>query len=190
MHQTETTSTDTELAAEQSYIDRAYACLERTRKLASQMREGAKIEGAGGTFQARYESDVVHENVANRLAQLDIGDQSLCFGRIDQRRPTFDTRGTQVSAADADLVDRFYIGRLAVSDETQEPVVVDWRAPVAEAFYRATGGQPMGLVRRRHFATRGRVLLGLDDELFGDAVAGLDHGRIQGQGALISALES
>ena len=83
----------------------------------------------------------------------------------------------------------FYIGRLAVADEHRDPVVVDWRAPVAESFYRATGRDPMGLVRRRHFASRGRTLLGIDDELFGAATEALDEGQVQGYGALISALE-
>jgi DNA helicase IV len=80
---------------------------------------------------------------------------------------------------------------VAVSDESQEPVVVDWRAPIAEAFYRATGRQPMGLRRRRHFATRGRELLGIEDELFGDAAAELDGPgtELVGRGALLSALE-
>lgn len=180
-------SLDAELEAEQRYIDHAYSCLERTRELAEAMRTHAKVEGPGGTFQARYESDVVHENVAARLQQLEIGDQSLCFGRIDQVRPS---NGDPAHSGATDQVDRFYIGRIAVADERQEPVVVDWRAPIAEAFYRATGAQPMGLLRRRHFTTRGRELLGLDDELFGEAVSALDHGRIQGRGALISALES
>ena len=49
-----------------------------------------------------------------------------------------------------------------VADEHREPLVVDWRAPVAEPFYRATGRAPMGLVRRRHFATRGRTLLAIE----------------------------
>ena len=196
MHRPESASThlpgppigapDAELAAEQRYVDHAYACLARARSVAESMRAHAKVEGPGGTFQARYESDVVHENVTARLQQLEIGDQSLCFGRIDQRLP----RNGDPFEGESAPVDRFYIGRIAVADERQEPVVVDWRAPVAEAFYRATGAQPMGLVRRRHFTTRGRELLGLDDELFGDAVDDLDRGRIQGRGALISALES
>lgn len=125
---------------------------------------------------------MIEGNVANRLAQLEVGDHSLVFGRID---------------ADADHGgDTYYIGRLSVADDDQEPVVVDWRAPVAEAFYRATGPQPMGLVRRRHFTSRGRTLLNLEDELFGDAVRGeaggislADDDRIQGHGALIRALE-
>ena len=49
--------------------------------------------------------------------------------------------------------------------------MVDWRAPVAEPFYRATGAHPMGLRRRRHFLTEGRRVLDLEDELFAPARA-------------------
>jgi DNA helicase IV len=105
------------------------------------------------------------------------------FGRIDTTQ--------------SDGGDTYYIGRIAVSDDSQEPIVVDWRAPVAEPFYRATGRAPMGLVRRRHFATRGRQLLGIEDELFGEGAGLLDGGlavsdngnQIKGHGALIAALE-
>jgi DNA helicase IV len=84
-----------------------------------------------------------------------------------------------------------------VSDAEQEPVIVDWRAPVAEPFYRATGRQSMGLARRRHFATRGRQLLSIEDELFGDTLEamgvptdGAGESTVTGQGALFSALEA
>lgn len=82
-----------------------------------------------------------------------------------------------------------------MSDVDQEPLVVDWRAPVAEPFYRATGREPMGLRRRRHFSTRGRQLVGIEDELFGDidSLATEDddgHLHLQGEGALIAALET
>jgi DNA helicase IV len=144
-----------------------------------------RVEGPGGTFQARFEQDATQLSVAARLNQLQLGDQSLCFGRIDTR-----LEGGDRNDQNEPEVEAFYIGRLAVADEHQEPIVIDWRAPVAEAFYRATGANPMGLVRRRHFATRGRTIVGLDDEFFGDAVAALDSGQVQGEGALINALES
>src|SRR5690606_10127584 len=133
--------------------------------------------------QARWEREMIEENIANRLAALQLGDASLVFGRIDRTQ--------------ADGGDTFYIGRVAVADDDHQPLVVDWRAPVAEPFYRATGRSPMGLVRRRHFATRGRQLLAIEDELFGES-AGLlggalsidDEGReIRGQSTLIAALE-
>ncbi len=44
--------------------------------------------------------------------------------------------------------------------------MVDWRAPVAEPFYRATGRDPMGLVLRRHLAAQGRRIVGVEDERF------------------------
>src|SRR5262249_43458022 len=99
------------------------------------------------------------------------GNQPLCFGRIDE------TQG-----------DRYYIGRMGVSGRDQEPLVVDWRAPVAEPFYRATGRVPMGLARRRHFALQGRTLVAIEDEplvLSGDA----QELPVTGQGALLAALE-
>ena len=166
-----------ELDAEQASIDHAYACLERTRQVVAAMREGV-VDGRGGTFQNRLERDVVWDRVGVRLGQLDIGERSLVFGRIDT-----DPDETGRSS------ESYYIGRIAVSDEQSDPVVVDWRAPIAASFYRATGVDPMGLRRRRHFASRGRTLLGIDDELFGSATAELDAGTVRGEGALIAALE-
>ena len=113
--------------------------------------------GKGGTHQARFERDVISDQVNKRLSQLDIGDASLVFGRIDQ--------------GESNQSETFYIGRIAVWDEQQDPITVDWRAPIAEAFYRATGKHPMGLTRRRHFASRKNVLLVIEDEFFGDDIA-------------------
>ncbi len=151
-----------DLAAEQDFIEHAYRCLEISRDAAWRMRN--LHEGTlGGTFQARYERDVFDEAVVNRLTQLDLGNAALVFGRIDRMAET------------PDGLETFHIGRLAIADEESEPVVVDWRAPVAEPFYRATGREPMGLARRRHFAVQGRTLLGLEDELFGDGHLGVGH---------------
>jgi DNA helicase IV len=170
-----------DLVAEQDYIDRAYDCLERARQTATRLRSMVEV-GRGGTEQARWEREMIEGNIANRLDYLNLGDASLVFGRVDR---------TQTDGGDT-----YYIGRIAVADENQEPIVVDWRAPVAEPFYRATGRAPMGLVRRRHFATRGRQLLGIEDELFGEGalldggLAVSDNGnQIKGHGALIAALE-
>ena len=115
--------------------------------------------GRGGTTQARFEREAMLEAALSRLTRLDIGDRSLVFGRIDP-----DLTG-----------ERFYIGRVGLWDADHDPIVVDWRAPVAEPFYRATGRQPLGLERRRHFASRSSTLLGIEDEFFGDKAAiGLD----------------
>src|ERR1700676_3070710 len=95
---------------------------------ARQMLQGVLDLGKGGTFQSRTERDIVVRTSLARLAQLDIGDQALCFGRIDR-----------LPDEDGGPGESYHIGRLAVSGEDLEPLVVDWRAPVAEPFYRATG---------------------------------------------------
>jgi DNA helicase IV len=174
-----------DLAAEQAYIDHAYHCLEQSRTDAWKLRELSEAT-LGGTFQARYERDVFDEALLNRLTTLDLGDAALVFGRIDRL------------AEDPEGVESFHIGRLAVADADSEPVVVDWRAPVAEPFYRATGRQPMGLVRRRHFAVEGRRLLGLEDEMFGEGHLGVvgdeglaspvAPGNLRGYSTLLTAL--
>ncbi len=153
-----------DLEDEQEYLNRAYDGLEFMRGEARQMLQGVLDLGRGGTFQSRTERDIVVRTSLARLEQLDIGDQALYFGRID--------RLPEPGAAPVDgapvLGESFHIGRLAVSGPDHEPLVVDWRAPVAEPFYRATGLDPQGLARRRHLAVRGRAVLGLEDEYFVD----------------------
>ncbi len=159
-----------DLADEQAYIDHAYRCLDRSRDDAWKLHD--IHEGTlGGTFQARYERDVFDEAMVNRLTKLDLGDAALVFGRIDRLDPTLN--------GEAEL-ESFHIGRLAVADEHADPVVIDWRAPVAEPFYRATGKDAMGLARRRHFSVHGRSLLGIEDELFGEGHLGVDNEDLDG----------
>jgi len=168
----------TELAAEQAHIDSIYENLEKTRQDAINLKSMVEV-GVGGTNQARYEREVIYENISTRLRDLDIGDRSICFGRIDQ--------------SEEEGGDSYHIGRLGVSDSEQNVLLVDWRAPVAEPFYRATGKRPLGLVRRRHYTSRGRKLVAMEDEFFGDAAgefsANVGEKQLQGQGALIAALE-
>ncbi len=155
----ETGARGSELEAEQAYVDFAHACLEDTRRRVRDFWERV-AHGAGGTHAARYERDVLEHRVFQRLGQLELGGRSLCFGRIDTYAD-----GGDAGEGDGDD-ETFYIGRIGVWDEDQTAVVCDWRAPVAEPFFRATGRQPLGLARRRRFVSRGDRLLGLDDEEF------------------------
>jgi DNA helicase IV len=173
-----------ELAEEQAYIDHAYACLDSTRESAWRLRELNEAD-LGGTFQARFERNAFDEALVKRLGDLDLGDAALVFGRIDRY------------AEGPDATETFHIGRLAVADEEREPVVVDWRAPVAEPFYRATGRDPMGLARRRHFSVEGARLLGIEDELFGEGHLGVgqddglgsDEPALRGYSTLLASIE-
>lgn len=164
---------DPEIAAEQAYLDAVYDRLDAMRESAERVAAAFGDVRQGGTHQARLERDIAVETTHRRLAALDIGDTPLCFGRIDRVDDT-----------------QFYVGRLAVDDEDRTPLVIDWRAPVAEPFYRATALEPMGVLRRRHLLTKhGREVIGLDDEVFDTEAVEAAGLTVLGEGALLSALE-
>jgi DNA helicase IV len=166
---------DPELQAEQAYVDAAYDRLVAMRAAAERVREAYADVQRGGTHQARLERDIAYEVTQRRLAELEVGDAPLVFGRLD-----LEPRNGGP----------YYIGRFAVEDDQHTPLVVDWRAPVAEPFYRATAVVPMGVVRRRHFLTRkGRELIGLDDEVFDREATHAAGLNVSGEGALLDALE-
>ncbi len=166
-----------QIAEEQAYVDAAYERLDVMRAAAESVRGAYSEVRAGGTHQARLERDIAYEVTARRLAELDIGEAPLLFGRLD----------LEPGASDPPT---WYIGRLAVDDAEHNPLVIDWRAPIAEPFYRATAVEPMHVVRRRHFITRrGRYITALDDEVF-DAEASEAAGfTVTGEGALLAALD-
>jgi len=164
--------TDPEVASEQAYLDRAHDRLDAMRDNARALSAEVVGEGAGGTFAARVERDIRVELSVRRLAQLNIGDGSVCFGRLDF------TDGL-----------RAYIGRVGVSDANSDQLVIDWRAPIAEPFYRATAAEPLGVGRRRHFRFRGRTIIGIDDELLDREATGELGLGLMGEGALLAGLE-
>ena len=182
-----------EIADEQIYLDRAHTALEAMRAEARAMLGDVLDIGRGGTFQSRTERDIVVNTALTRLQQLDIGDQALCFGRIDT-----------AATGPAEPGEAFHIGRVAVSGDDLEPLIVDWRAPVAEPFYRATGVEPLGLARRRHLLVQHARVLGIEDEYFASADgSGPDAAQVEratrdglvenglalgGPGALLAAL--
>jgi DNA helicase IV len=167
-----------ELEREQAHIDRAYEALDRLREGAASAGPSAldDDEGAGGTFQERFERERATADARRRLGELRWGDPPLVFGRIDLVEPV-----------EGD--DRFHVGRIGVFAEDQTQLVVDWRAPIAEGFYRATRAEPMGLRRRRSFHCRGRRLLAIDDVVLDTGAGADDASALVGEAALLASLE-
>ena len=161
-----------ELQREQAHVDRAYARLDVLKERARRRHADANVIGSfGSTPQARLARDIFADVSARRMAELEFGELPLIFGRTDH--------------ADGDT---FHIGRVSVLDEASDPLVVDWRAPIAEPFYRATPTDPHGVVRRRHLRASGQRVLGLEDELLdADSVDDRDLVLV-GEGALLAAL--
>jgi DNA helicase IV len=123
---------------------------------------------------------------SDQLATLNAVEQGLCFGRLDLEE------GSEPDGADVEGMPRRYIGRLGLLDEDNdyEPLLIDWRAPVARSFYTATAASPDGVRRRRHLRTRSRTVLGFDDEVLDLDAADLESTRsgLTSEAALLAAL--
>ncbi|HYQ84104.1 MAG TPA: AAA family ATPase, partial [Rubrobacter sp.] len=123
------------------------------------------------TPQSVFDREAFASNSRRRLAAVSVSEQQLVFGRMD--------------CEDADKP--LYVGRIGLSDTEQERILIDWRAPVGSAFYRATSSSPQGVVRRRTLITRGRKVVGINDDLLVPEKAG-DLAVVAGEGALLHAL--
>ncbi|MEG3637322.1 HelD family protein [Micromonospora palythoicola] len=156
-----------QLAIEQQVVDKVYERLAVMRSQARELESEGRGRASAGPSTGLVERDAMVLRAATRLSDLDGQEEGLVFGRLD-----------------LDDGETYRVGRLGVRDEDREPLVVDWRAPAAAPFYRATPGEPLGVVRRRIITCAGPRVIGVDDEVLS---AG-DVDGVVGEGALLASL--
>ncbi|MFF8812996.1 HelD family protein [Streptomyces pactum] len=142
-------------------------------------------------------AEALQHQIEQRIAALaDLAHTPLFFGRLTYLAPpgtdgagdAGDAGGTDAAhgagaangAARADGRDRaeddaattYYIGRRHVHDADGDPMVIDWRAPVSQAFYQASRKQPMDVALRRRFGYTGGELTAYEDEHLTDPTEG------------------
>ena len=167
---TDATVMQQEIAAEQQHVDRVYARLAQLRLAAGRAeKEGYRMAGVG-TYGALVERDAMVFHNARRRHALDTEHEGLVFGRLDLL-----TGATH------------HVGRMGIRGDSSEPLVVDWRAPAAAAFYQATAAAPLGVVRRRMIQSTGERVTHIEDELL-DPENAPDDMRVVGDGALMASL--
>lgn len=163
---------DAELAHEREYVAGLYARLEELREEKRRQLAQVRRAGAVGTMQNVSERDAFAALYEDRLAQLDAVDDRLVFGRLD-----------------LDSGEAQYIGRIGLTTEDLQRLMVDWRAPEAGHFYQATAFDRQGVRRRRHLILQGREVKAIEDDVL-DAGMLTDDESLQGEGALLAALNS
>ncbi|MGW2766920.1 HelD family protein [Streptomyces sp. NPDC001275] len=108
-------------------------------------------------------AEVLARQIDERIKALaDLSDTPLFFGRLDY----LDAPGAD--RAEGAEGERFYIGRRHVHDGEGDPMVIDWRAPVSQPFYRAARKDPMNVALRRRFGYTGGDLTAYEDEHLSD----------------------
>jgi DNA helicase IV len=136
------------LAAERAYLAAARAELARmrTRTLALDA-----TKAGGSALSNEYLKGALYHRAQ---ALIDDPETPLFFGRLDMTPAAEHDEGT------------YYVGRRHVHDDDGDPIVVDWRADVSRAFYRATKTEPMDVMLRRRFGfDRGQITAYEDEHL-------------------------
>ncbi|MFE5520524.1 RNA polymerase recycling motor ATPase HelR [Streptomyces virginiae] len=125
----------------------------------------------GGLGREAMDRDVEIHRLTGRLRALRRFGLDLCLGRM-------------VGEDDSEPV---YIGRLGLTDDAGNRLLIDWRSPAAEPFFAATHADPMGLASRRRYRwTRGRIGDYWDEVFLADAFEG--HAALDDQSAFIAGL--
>ncbi|MFE4373968.1 HelD family protein [Streptomyces sp. NPDC056835] len=195
---------DREIGVEQRHLDQVYRRLEEKIHEAEFLMNDAAKRGQVGTPGALAERDAQVFRAGIHLNRLNNEFEDFLFGRIDLLRGKDGKKGpdgayTSVEPADdaigpdstAEIAETLHIGRIGVLDSDYSPLVIDWRAPAAAPFYRATPVDPGRVVRRRVIRSKGRRVLGVEDDLMRpELTASLDGAALAviGDGALMAAL--
>ncbi|OLZ69970.1 helicase [Streptomyces sp. IMTB 2501] len=195
---------DREISVEQEHLDRVYRRLEEKIHEAEFLMNDAAKRGQVGTPGALAERDAQVFRAGIHLNRLNNEFEDFLFGRIDLLLGKDGKKGpdgayTAVEPAEgavrddntADIAETLHIGRIGVLDEDYAPLVIDWRAPAAAPFYRATPVDPGRVVRRRVIRSKGRRVLGVEDDLMRPELTARLDGRtlpVIGDGALMAAL--
>ncbi|GAA0958696.1 AAA family ATPase [Kribbella koreensis] len=161
-----------EIAEEQEQVTLLYDRLDVLRERAAADLRRVLGEQTTGTDQALGERESLTTLYSRRHTQLSSVERGLCFGRVDNADES-----------------RFHVGRIGLFDDDYEPLLIDWRAPAAQVFYRATAANPLGATRRRHIQLHHRTVVGVDDDLLDlDGIS--DRSSLTGEAALLASVAS
>ncbi|WJV48406.1 HelD family protein [Streptomyces flavofungini] len=196
-----------EISVEQDHLDQVYRRLEEKIHEAEFLMNDAAKRGQVGTPGALAERDAQVFRAGVHLNRLNNEFEDFLFGRIDLLLGKDGKKGpdgaytavepaegavrTEESGSYADIAETLHIGRIGVLDADYSPLVIDWRAPAAAPFYRSTPVDPGRVVRRRVIRSKGRKVLGVEDDLMRPELTAFLNGEelpVVGDGALMAAL--
>ncbi len=147
---------DDPLARERSHLSASRAALRA-------MREDVQALDIRDVTANWVNAEVLQRQIEERIKALaDLSDTPLFFGRLDYLHAP---GAEQAEGAEGES---FYIGRRHVHDADGDPMVIDWRAPVSQPFYRASKKDPMDVGLRRRFGYTGGDLTAYEDEHLSD----------------------
>lgn len=156
---------DDPLSRERSHLSASRAALRA-------MREDVEALDIRDVTANWVNTQVLQHQVEERIKALaDLSDTPLFFGRLDYLHApgAEQAEGAEGERPQPEAAYRtLHIGRRHVHDADGDPMVIDWRAPVSQPFYRASKKDPMDVGLRRRFGYTGGDLTAYEDEHLSD----------------------
>ncbi|WP_062645456.1 HelD family protein [Streptomyces maremycinicus] len=144
-------------------LGRERAHLSSSRAALRAMREDVEALDISDVTANWVNAQILERQIEERIKALaDLSHTPLFFGRLDYLHAP---GAEQAEGAEGE---QFYIGRRHVHDGDGDPMVIDWRAPVSQPFYRASKKDPMDVGLRRRFGYTGGDLTAYEDEHLSD----------------------
>lgn len=142
-----------------SPLERERTHLVSSRSALRAMREDAEALDIRDVTANWVNAEVLQHQIDERIKALaDLSHTPLFFGRLDY------LHAPGADVAEGAEGEKFYIGRRHVHDAEGDPMVIDWRAPVSQPFYRASKKNPMDVALRRRFGYTAGDLTAYEDE--------------------------
>ncbi|MFF4279749.1 HelD family protein [Streptomyces kronopolitis] len=146
-------------AAPEDPLQREKGHLAASRSALRAMRRDAEALNIADVTANWVNAEVLQGEIDARIKSLaDLSHTPLFFGRLDY------LHAPGLDLAEGAAGENFYIGRRHVHDADGDPMVIDWRAPVSQPFYRASKKDPMDLRLRRRFGYTAGELTAYEDE--------------------------
>ncbi|MBC2904565.1 HelD family protein [Streptomyces cupreus] len=159
------TPADDPLSRERSHLASSRAALRA-------MREDVEALDITDVTANWVNAEVLAHQIDERIKALaDLSDTPLFFGRLDYlHAPGADRSegGEGERPRPEAAYQTLHIGRRHVHDAVGDPMVIDWRAPVSQPFYRASKKDPLDVALRRRFGYTGGDLTAYEDEHLSD----------------------
>jgi len=144
-------------------LSRERAHLTHSRAALRSMREDVESLDIRDVTANWVNAEVLARQIDDRVKALaDLSHTPLFFGRLDY------LHSPGADRAEGAEGERFYIGRRHVHDADGDPMVIDWRAPVSQPFYRASKKNPLDIALRRRFGYTAGDLTAYEDEHLSD----------------------
>ncbi|MEU7602462.1 AAA family ATPase [Streptomyces sp. NPDC040724] len=150
-------------APESDPLARERAHLSASRSALRAMREDVEALDIRDVTANWVNAIVLQAQIDDRIKALaDLSHTPLFFGRLNY------LHAPGAELAEGAEGEQFYIGRRHVHDADGDPMVIDWRAPVSQPFYRASKTDPQDIALRRRFGYTGGELTAYEDEHLSD----------------------